>query len=150
MREFDEEGLMLSNAQASLFYDSVSLFEGSSKVFIRSFMNSSGCAFIDRYQVFDRAAIIRELSEKYDLKRGKKKYAPEVMNWIGYLYRYWSYAYELPSKQIYKMISPEELSNLYYPYHSLDPNAAIKRIYEAKNINKNKDALEIMKRIYSL
>ncbi len=34
------------------------------------------------------------------------------------------------SKQIYKLIKPEQLKKLYFPYHSLDPQQAIERILE--------------------
>ena len=148
MREFDEKGLNLANAQASLFHDSVEMFDGSSKVFIRCYMNSDQCSMIDRFLLFDRAVIISELNEKYELDRGKKKYEPEIMNWMGYLYRYWSYTYELPSRTIYKMILPEELYGLYYPYHSLDPKTAIERIYDAKALPQKEEATVVMERIF--
>ena len=150
MKEFDETGLKLCNAQSSLFYDSAELFKGSSKVFVRCFMNSSQCAIVDRYTIFDRVQIINELNEKYDLNRGRIIYGREIMNWIGYLYRYWSYVYKLPSKHIYRIIATDELAGLYYAYHSLDPKSAIERIYEAKSLPKQKDALTVMKHIYDL
>ena len=150
MREFDETGLKLCTAQASLFHDSAELFKGSSKVFIRCFMNSPQCVLIDRHMLFDRAQIISELSEKYDIDRGRIRYNPKIMHWIGYIYRYWSYVYELPSKRIYKIIAADELAGLYYAYHSLDPKNAIERIYEAKHLTEQKDSLTVMKQIYGL
>ena len=65
------------------------------------------------------------------------KYSEPEMYWIGYIYRYWAYTSAKTSKQIYRIIKPKELRDLYYPYHSLDPAQAIERILEAKGINEN-------------
>jgi len=54
------------------------------------------------------------------------------MYWRGYLYRYWGYTYGKTSKEVYLIINPTELRTLFFPYHSLDCSAAIKRILEAK------------------
>ena len=35
---------------------------------------------------------------------GTKKFGSESLFWIGYIYRYFSYTYNLSSKQVYKMI----------------------------------------------
>ena len=40
----------------------------------------------------------------------------------------------ITSKQLYRLVKPKELRDLYYPYHSLDPANAIERIMEAKGI----------------
>ena len=72
------------------------------------------------------------------------------MYWMGYIYRYWAYVFELSSKEIYKIISGNELAQLFEPYHTLDPELAIRRIYEERNIKPEKDLLQILKRIYML
>lgn len=74
------------------------------------------------------------------------------MYWIGYLYRYFSFTYELSSLQVYKIIKPKELRALYLPYHSLSPSQAIERILESKGMMYNetvetKRQLEILKKI---
>ena len=85
------------------------------------------------------------------LKYGKEKYTNNEMYWIGYLYRYFSYTYELSSYRVYKMVKPKELRNLYLPYHTLSVEQAIERILEAKNIQLEVDdihkQLEIYKKI---
>lgn len=48
------------------------------------------------------------------------------------MYRYWGYTYGKTSKEVYLIINPTELRTLFFPYHSLDCSAAIKRILEAK------------------
>ncbi len=86
----------------------------------------------DINQVFD------EINEEFSpTSYGKEKYSESEMYWIGYIYRYWAYTSEKTSKQIYRIIKPKELRDLYYPYHSLDPAQAIERILEAKGINEN-------------
>ena len=74
------------------------------------------------------------------------------MYWIGYLYRYFSYTYELPSTRVYKIVKPKELRGLFLPYHTLSIEQAIERILEAKGIKLNQEdeinrQFEIYKRI---
>ena len=72
------------------------------------------------------------------------------MYWIGYLYRYWAYTFEKSSKQVFRSIKPEELRELYFPYHSLDPAQAIERILEAKGMEDRDQitrGVEILRRI---
>ena len=53
---------------------------------------------------------IDEINQQYgESTYGKEKYTVEEMHWIGYIYRYWSYSYELTSKQIYKIAKPEQM-----------------------------------------
>ena len=56
------------------------------------------------------------------------------MYWIGYIYRYFSFTYDLSSSQVYKIIKPKELRGLFLPYHTMDPYQAIERILEAKGM----------------
>ena len=74
------------------------------------------------------------------------------MYWIGYLYRYFSYTYELSSITVYKIVKPKEFRGLFLPYHILTPEQAIERILEAKGMMLNLEdeinrQFEIYKRI---
>lgn len=74
------------------------------------------------------------------------------MYWIGYLYRYFSYTYELSSIRVYKIVKPKEFRGLFLPYHILSPEQAIGRILEAKGMMLNLEdeinrQFEIYKRI---
>ncbi|MBQ8847276.1 MAG: hypothetical protein IJ006_09055 [Lachnospiraceae bacterium] len=72
------------------------------------------------------------------------------MYWTGYLYRYWAYISGMSSKQLYRIIKPEELEKLYYQYNSHDPEQAIERIKEAKGLTEEdqiKRGVEILRRI---
>lgn len=79
--------------------------------------------------------VLDEIEDEFGKSEyGRSKYAGEELYWIGYLYRYWCYTRQISSKTLYKMIRPEELRKVYYPYHSLDPAQAIERIIEAKGL----------------
>lgn len=137
MKKIDETGLKLCKIQADVFSASVSKASCSSLIFMRRFMNSQVAQRMDvggfLFEACDIHSIIQEIETEFgESSYGKEKYSESELYWIGYIYRYWAYTHEKTSKQIYKMIKPKELRNLYYPYHSLDPAQAIERILEAK------------------
>lgn len=146
MREFDEIGLKLCRLQAEVFEKSAEKAECSSLIFMRRFMNSAVALRMDSdgflFEVCDVNDIIQEIEDEFGrTEYGKIKYSIEELYWIGYLYRYWCYTYQKTSRQVYKMVKPKELRELYYPYHSLDPSQAIERILEAKQLTET-DYLE--------
>ena len=139
MREIDEYGLKLCRYQANLFSVSREQAESSSPVFLRRFMYSDAARRMDGEGFLLEASspdnLIQEITEEYgDSDYGKTKYDTEELYWMGYIYRYWCYMREISSKRLYKIIKPEELKNLYYPYHSLDPAQAVERIIEARGL----------------
>ena len=83
---------------------------------------------------------------------GSVKYTKNELYWIGYIYRYYSYTYELTSRQVYKKVKPKELRGLFLPYHTMDLEQALERILEAKHLllseeEKFQRQYEILKRI---
>ena len=89
------------------------------------------------------------IEEEYGAsKYGSVKYNLNELYWIGYLYRYFSYTYNMSSIQVYKIVKPKELRGLYLPYHTLDPSQAIERILEAKGYPINEE--EELKRQYEI
>ena len=146
MREFDSAGLKLAKVQGQLFEDSIKRYKGSSAIFIRSFMYSKEAQKIDRTLVLDSASIIYSSNSDY-LSKGTEKYEPDIIYWIGYIYRYWAYVFEMSSKRIYRIANAETMRNLYYAYHTMDPKAAIERILEEEEININK-SLEYQYQLY--
>lgn len=136
MKNMDDLGLKECSYQADLFEMSVSEAKCSSKIFIRRFMNSELAGRMDRagilFDALDVKDALKELDAQYgESSYGTVKFSVEEMRWIGYIYRYFAYVEEKSSKQIYKMINPDLLRKLYFPYHSLDPLQAIERIKEA-------------------
>ena len=136
MKKIDYLGLKICSYQAVLFENSIEKTDCSSRIFIRRFMNSNLAKRMDTFGfIFDSLDVsdaISEVEEQYGTSAyGVEKFTVEEMHWIGYIYRYWALVTEKSSKQIYKIIKPEELRKLYFPYHSLDPLQAIERIMEA-------------------
>lgn len=139
MRKIDEIGLKLCKMQGEVFSSSVKKTNCSSLIFMRRFMNSQVAQRMDiggfLFEACDVNQVFQEIEAEFgESSYGKEKYSGEELYWIGYIYRYWSYTYQMTSKQIYKLIKPKELRGLYYPYHSLDPAQAIERILEAKGL----------------
>lgn len=139
MREMDSIGLKICSYQAVLFEKTILETNCSSRVFIRRFMNSELAKRMDKlgfiYNALEISDAIKEIENQYGASTyGVEKFSVEEMHWIGYIYRYWAYVTEKSSKQIYKMVKPDELRKLYFPYHSLDPMQAIDRIMEGLSL----------------
>lgn len=155
MKNMDEYGLKICTFQAELFEKSIDRLECSSKIFIRRFMYSDLAARIDSKGFFYESTGITDAFDEIDRQYGTSaygqlKYGTEEMYWIGYMYRYWAYTYEKSSKQLFKLIKPEELRSLYFPYHSLNPSQAIERILEARGVDERDQiarGVEIMRRV---
>lgn len=155
MRTIDTYGLKICNFQAELFQKSLTETTCSSKIFIRRFMHSDLAKRMDTEGfLFDSIDVTDALSEIENQfgpsDYGTVKFSAEELYWAGYIYRYWSYTSRKNSKQIYQILKPDELQKLYFPYHSLDPEIAIERIKEAKNIQELDEitrGVEILRKI---
>ncbi len=155
MRTIDEMGNKLCRAQAELFVSTITLTNCSSAVFLRRFMYSAVAKRMDYgsflFEASTNESILSEIEEEFGKTQyGKVKYTENELYWMGYLYRYWCYTYEKTSRQVYRIIKPTELRELFFPYHSLDNAAAIERILEAKNSREEdmiERGVEILRRI---
>ena len=155
MKKIDHDGLLLCKIQGVIFENSLKKTKTSSEIFIRRFMFSDIAKEFDSKAYLNGSITKDEVFELIDdeygeSSYGKNKYSEQVLHWIGYLYRYFSYTYELTSKQVYRYVKPKELNGLYLAYHTLDCAQAIERILEAKNISfdideQNKRLLQIIK-----
>ena len=155
MKKIDHDGLLLCKIQGTIFENSLKKTKTSSEIFIRRFMFSDIAKEFDSKAYLNGSITKDEVFELIDdeygeSSYGKNKYSEQVLHWIGYLYRYFSYTYELTSKQVYRYVKPKELNGLYLAYHTLDCAQAIERILEAKNISfdideQNKRLLQIIK-----
>ena len=148
MKQMDSQGLKMCSYQAALFENSLEQTQCSSPIFIRRFMNSDLAKRMDNagflYDATDVSEAINELETQYGQSSyGIEKYSREEMHWIGYIYRYWAYVSEKPSKLIYKTIKPGQLRKLFFPYHSLDPLQAIERIMEITKPEETYDPTDI-------
>ena len=155
MRQIDSYGLKSCSFQADIFEKSLHLTSCSSRIFIRRFMLSEFARRMDQsgmlFESIDNIQAIQEIELQYGPSAyGQSHYNADNMYWIGYLYRFWCYTELISSRQVYKIVKPDELNQLYLPYHSLDPGMAIARIKEAKGIGSNdltQRGVEILRRI---
>lgn len=138
MKPIDRNGLLLAKYQSSLFEISVKELSCSSAYFYKKFSYSKLAKRMDKKafisESLDITGAIEELKKESNYNVGHIKEPAKVMAWIGYLLRYWSYTYEISTKQIYKLIKLNELCRLYEAYHSLDTEEAIKRLHEVHKI----------------
>lgn len=155
MRKMDSLGLKMCSYQAALFEKSAVLTDCSSKIFMRRFMNSELARRMDDYgfmfEALDVTDAIVEIEHQYGKSSyGSEKFSAEELYWMGYITRYWSYVTGKPTRRIYKLIKPEQLRKLYFPYHSLDPLQAIERITEDIEPEEYKEADDIARGVVIL
>ena len=157
MRKISKDGLLLCKLQAEAFENSIDKMDTSSEIFIRRFMKSEVAKMLDNESVLESNIqandILELINEEYGISNyGSVKYSRNEIYWIGYIYRYFAFTYEMSSTQVYKIVKPKELRGLFLPYHTMDPAQAIERILEAKNMIVDEEAelkrqYEIFKRI---
>lgn len=157
MKSMDRDGRLLCQMQGKIFEQSAEYYNTSSAVFVRRYMNSDYAARMDHAGNLDRPTDVSEVFGSLDSQYGpssygSEKYMPDELYWIGYIYRYWAYTREISSKTIYRKFSVKEMHSVYYAYHTLDPENAVQRLSEAKNLPLNDEqqlalAVEILRRI---
>ena len=145
MRTLDADARSLCRMQALVFERSVQL-QCASAVFIRRFMNSNVALRMDGGGFLSESnspeGILTEVEGQYGKSTyGSVTFSAEELHWMGYLYRYWACLFEKPSAAVYKIIGANELRGLYFAYHSLDPEQAICRIAESKEVVLEEDDL---------
>ncbi|MCI8367690.1 MAG: antitoxin [Eggerthellaceae bacterium] len=146
MKSIDQDGLLLCKMQGEVFRLAGEVLCCSSPVFIRRFMNSEVARRMDSGGFLEGSSSAEEVIDEVEAQYGESDYGtihyePEMLYWMGYLYRYWAYTRGTSSAKIYRAICASELSKLYYPYHSLDPDQSIERICEAKGLEVDEDML---------
>ena len=157
MRKISKDGLLLCKLQAEVFENSIDKMDTSSEIFIRRFMKSEIAKRLDNESVLESNIqandILELINEEYGISNyGSVKYSRNEIYWIGYIYRYFAYTYEMSSIQVYKIVKPKELRGLFLPYHTMDSAQAIERILEAKEMIVDEEVelkrqYEIFKRI---
>lgn len=157
MKKISKDGLLLCKLQAEVFENSIEKMYTSSEIFIRRFMKSEIAKRFDNESVLESNIqandVLELINEEYGISNyGSVKYTRNEIYWIGYIYRYFAFTYEMTSAQVYKIVKPKELRGLFLPYHTMDPAQAIERILEAKGMivdeeTELKRQYEIFKRI---
>lgn len=130
MKEFDHNGLMLAEYQGKLFEKSAEL-DCSSSIFMRRFLHSELLNDLDNSKSisFDINEGIKSILEQFgDSSYGKEKYSKAALFWIGYMYRYIAYTREQETSYIMKLLNHKQMNNVYYSYHTQDPEWCIKSL----------------------
>lgn len=94
--------------------------------FIKKYMESQFCnqkmdALYSRFQPMNAAYIMSYLLDEISPETSKKHYDEDAIEWIGWMYRYTQLRLEVPSKQIYKTLS---LNNMLVYYKSISSENA--------------------------
>ena len=127
----DSIQLKLCDIQGRLFERSTDF---ASEGFIRDFMNSEVAAHLDspynKLQWMGEEYLLDELKDETGLQSTGEKYSPEVLYWIGYLYRYWACSRNEKSKRIYRWAPAKTMKRNYMAFHTFDPDIAIDDLIE--------------------
>ncbi len=127
----DSIRLKLCDIQGRLFERSTAY---GSEGFIRDFMNSEVAEHLDspynKLQWMGEEYLIDELKDEKKLGKDGEKYSPEVLYWIGYLYRYWACTRGERSKRIYRQAPAKTMKRNYMAFHTFDPDVAIDDLIE--------------------
>lgn len=149
MREFDHNGLLLCEYQGKLFEKSYDL-NISSPVFFRRFLHSDLVKELDMnnsaFASLDVNDGILRIEEQFgESNYGKVKYSPSSLFWIGYMYRYISYTRDSSTKLVMSWFNYRQMNNVYYSFHTQDPEWCIQSLLEINNLNE--DILDKNKRL---
>ena len=127
----DSIQLKLCDIQGRLFERSTAY---ASEGFIRDFMNSEVAEHLDspynKLQWMGEEYLFDELKDEKALSTEGEKYSPEILYWIGYLYRYWACARGERSRRIYRQAPAKTMKRNYMAFHTLDPDVAIDDLIE--------------------
>lgn len=139
MREFDHNGLLLAEYQGKLFEKSSEL-NCSTGIFMRRFLHSNLLNELDANNSatlsLDENEGINSILEQFgDSNYGKLKYSKNSLFWIGYIYRYISYTREQSTKFIMKIFNYKQMNDVYYSFHTQDPEWCIKGLLEINGLS---------------
>jgi len=118
------------------FYDKYPCNAGD---FIVKFMSSYIAADMDGdlspYHTWGTQQLFDEMFLAFDsIGRIDEILDPDMMYWIGYITRYWTWWLGTPSRVIIESCTFEFLCKV-YPFHTLGPQEAILKIMEAKSMS---------------
>lgn len=127
----DRIQLKLCDIQGRLFELSTNY---ESESFIRAFMTSEVAEHLDspynKLQWMGEEYLLDELKDEKKLSTEGEKYAPEVLYWIGYIYRFWACTRGERSRTIYRQAPAKTMKRNYMAFHTFDPDVAIDDLIE--------------------
>ena len=114
----------LCELQADIFESSAEVFKCSSPYFVARFMKSAIVNKLDNtsdsYNYMSITSMLFMLRLEYPslCKKEGLHYPPQVLRWIGYIYRAYSILKKRGSHKIYKQLKVEKLLTLYEAFHT--------------------------------
>lgn len=124
--------MQLCDIQGFLFSLSEKKGYGSAP-FIELFMKSALAAKLDSSEQWkDEEALMEELLKEKKPKEGGKYYPPEVLFWIGYIYRSVQIARKIRSRDILRLAPPDAMYKKYAAWHMLDTAEVVDKICPVK------------------
>ena len=142
----DRIQLKLCDIQGRLFERSTAY---ASEGFIRDFMYSELAEHLDspynKLQWMGEEYLLDELNDEKKLSQVGEKYSPEVLYWIGYLYRYWASSRKEKSRKIYRIAPAKTMKRNFMAFHTFDPDIAIDdliEIHKQKKESRRKKAVD--------
>ena len=139
MREFDHDGLLISEYQGKLFERSEEL-KCSSPIFIRRFLHSELLKNLDSSasNSLDVNEGLRSITEQFgDTSYGREKYSGAALFWMGYMYRYISYTREQPTNFIMRLFKHKQMNDVYYTYHTQDPEWCVRSLLDINSFSED-------------
>ena len=101
---------------------------------IKAFMTGEVAKGLDssfnRMQWAGEEYLLAEIADASALAKGGNVYDNEVLYWTGYLYRFWHFATDEDSKEIYRQAPAETMRRNWLIFHTLAPEAAIEDLKE--------------------
>ena len=151
----NEHEQRMCELQACIFEYSINRFSCSSSFFIARFMNGINAKELDDknnyHNYYSPNYVLDTLDFLYPSLNQKhgEKYLPEIIRWIGYIYRAWSIIKNRSSYDLYKLIKAEKLLSLYDSFHTFGVEYCIERLEEMveENASQQKSDYEIFKEI---
>ena len=67
-----------------------------------------------------------------EIPHSTEQISKDLMYWVGYIYRYWHYYKNEPSKKIYSQANFKTMKRNYMMFHTMDPSLAIDDLIEMK------------------
>lgn len=154
MKKLDYNEYSVCRLQGKLFEASLKSNDSSSPIFIRRFMNSEIARSFDDKSILisplDINNVFDLLEEEYGkTEYGSKKYSPNELYWIGYIYRVLCFYYDRTSKAIIRLFTPTNIVKYYNIYHTFDPEYAAERMMEETNVvcNYTVRGVQILKKL---
>lgn len=105
-------------------------------IFVDAFMRSHTCYILDdeHITIWGRSVfyLIEEVHDEVGLTNPhlEPRYNEDMLDWIGWAYRWWQLKFDTPSKRISEIVPFKDMKTC-WPFHVMSFDLAIDRIREA-------------------